>query len=94
MNYSRRRSVSPGVSCGEACFSLPAHQGRIGLALNHRTGVAFHYLGGFQQGLRRGGIMAERAEEERRDPAADAVAVAVYSVLVLLLMLAWTYVPA
>ena len=58
------------------------------------TGVAFHYLGGFQQGLRRGGIMAERAEEERRDPAADAVAVAVYSVLVLLLMLAWTYVPA
>ena len=29
--------------------------------------------------------MAERAEEERRDPAADAVAVAVYSVLVLLL---------
>ena len=38
--------------------------------------------------------MAERAEEERRDPAADAVAVAVYSVLVLLLMLAWTYVPA
>jgi hypothetical protein len=56
--------------------------------------VAFHYLGGLQQGLRRGGIMAERAEEERRDPAADAVAVAVYSVLVLLLMLAWTYVPA
>ena len=49
---------------------------------------------GFQQGLRRGGFMAERAEEERRDPAADAVAVAVYSVLVLLLMLAWTYVPA
>jgi hypothetical protein len=38
--------------------------------------------------------MAERAEEERRDPAADAVAVAVYSVLVLLLMLAWTDVPA
>jgi hypothetical protein len=33
--------------------------------------------------------MAERAEEERRDPAADAVAVAVYSVLVLLLMLVW-----
>jgi hypothetical protein len=38
--------------------------------------------------------MAERAEEERRVPAADAVAVAVYSVLVLLLMLAWTDVPA
>jgi hypothetical protein len=29
-----------------------------------------------------------------QDPAADAMAVAVYSVLVLLLMLAWTYVPA
>jgi hypothetical protein len=75
--------------------------GPIGSTLRHKKALGrlrdrggFHYLGGFQQGLRRGGIMAERAEEERRDPAADAVAVAVYSVLVLLLMLAWTYVPA
>jgi hypothetical protein len=35
--------------------------------------------------------MAEMAEEERRAPVAEAVAVAIYSVLVLLLMLAWTY---
>jgi hypothetical protein len=41
-----------------------------------------------------GDIMAETVEGESRNPAADAVAVAVYSVLVLLLMLAWTYVPA
>ena len=76
--------------------------GPIGSTLRHkkalgrlrdRGGLPLPW-GGFQQGLRRGGIMAERAEEERRDPAADAVAVAVYSVLVLLLMLAWTYVPA
>jgi hypothetical protein len=38
-----------------------------------------------------GDIMAEMAEEERRAPVAEAVAVAIYSVLVLLLMLAWTY---
>jgi hypothetical protein len=35
--------------------------------------------------------MAEMAEEERRNPAAEAVVVAIYSVSVLLLMLAWTY---
>jgi hypothetical protein len=75
--------------------------GPIGSTLRHKKTLGrlrdrggLPYLGGFQQGLRRGGIMAERAEEERRDLAADAVAVAVYSVLVLLLMLAWTYVPA
>jgi hypothetical protein len=38
-----------------------------------------------------GDIMAEMAEEERQAPVAEAVAVAIYSVLVLLLMLAWTY---
>jgi hypothetical protein len=72
--------------------------GPIGSTLRHKKALGRLRdrggLPGFQQGLRRGGIMAERAEEERRDPAADAVAVAVYSVLVLLLMLAWTYVPA
>jgi hypothetical protein len=34
-----------------------------------------------------GDIMAEMAEQERRAPVAEAVAVAIYSVLVLLLML-------
>ena len=173
MNYSRRRSVSPGVSCGEACFSLPAHQGRIGLALNHSLDKFAHTLaypsfdriepvveqinrcvGGGGPTATFSGISAVGREGEARWLATadgermmsvgpigstlrhkkalgrltdrgdlplpwgvparaqarghhgrkggrgeagsgrDAVAVAVYSVLVLLLMLAWTYVPA
>ena len=38
--------------------------------------------------------MTDRVDEGTRYWASDVVAVAVYSVVVLLLMLAWTYVPA
>jgi hypothetical protein len=36
--------IARRVSCGEACFSLPAHQGRIGLALNHSLDKFAHPL--------------------------------------------------
>ena len=38
--------------------------------------------------------MSERAVEERRDWASDVLWVVVYSILVLLVMLLWVYVPA
>jgi hypothetical protein len=38
--------------------------------------------------------MTDRVDEGTRYSASDVVAVAIYSVLVLLLMLAWAYVPA
>ena len=38
--------------------------------------------------------MTDRVDEGMRYSASDVVAVAIYSVLVLLLMLAWAYVPA
>jgi len=38
--------------------------------------------------------MTDKANEATRFSATDAIAVAVYSVVVLLLMLAWAYVPA
>jgi hypothetical protein len=38
--------------------------------------------------------MSERLLEERRSRASDIVGVASYSILVLLLMLLWVYVPA
>ena len=38
--------------------------------------------------------MTDKVDEETRYSASDVVAVAVYSVVVLLLMLAWAYVPA
>jgi len=38
--------------------------------------------------------MSEQAIEERRDWASDIVWVVVYSILVLLVMLLWVYVPA
>ena len=39
-------------------------------------------------------IMSERAVEERRGWASDVMWVVVYSILVLLVMLLWVYVPA
>jgi hypothetical protein len=38
--------------------------------------------------------MADKVDEETRYSAQDVVAVAVYSVVVLLFMLVWAYVPA
>jgi hypothetical protein len=38
--------------------------------------------------------MSERANEEREDWTSDIVWVALYSILVLVLMVAWAYVPA
>jgi hypothetical protein len=43
--------------------------------------------------LREGHVMSERVDE-RRSRASDIVGVAFYSILVLLLMLLWAYVPA
>jgi hypothetical protein len=66
--------------------------------MNQTTSALFSAQNGagpsYRSVMVQGDIMAETVEGESRNPAADAVAVAVYSVLVLLLMLAWTYVPA
>jgi hypothetical protein len=65
-------------------------------SVNQLTLPAYHrnYTGSVARPTQRGPTMSERTVEDGRSWTSDVLGVVFYSVLVLLLMLLWTYVPA